>query len=111
MDSAENYNLFFNIIVLISAVVAAFITVRVTVVHVSKRVEMLEAKATQSESENNSLKTIIQSKVSYEHVENRYVTKEELNLHLKNVELQVKMSVDKTNEILEIVKELRNKND
>jgi len=102
----ENYDLFFNIIVVISAILSAFITVRVTLVQSEKRLTKSETNITKLESENASLKMEIQSKISYEHADKRYVTKEELNLHLKNVELQVKISVDKTNEVLEIVRSI-----
>lgn len=103
----ENLDLLLKLGTLIVAIVTAYVTAKVTLIFMSKRQEEHHTKLTAHEENINVIKLKLESKVSFEHIEHRYVTKEELKLHLQNIETKQQNISDKIGEVLSILKEKR----
>jgi len=103
----ENAGLIIQIGLLIASIITAFITAKVTISNLVKTQESQDKKIAVNDVGLKDMELKLQSKISYEHADKRYVTKEELNLHLKNIELKQQRGIDKTDDVLEILKELK----
>lgn len=101
----ENFDLLLKIGTLLVAIATAYVTCKLTLVFISKRQDEHNKTLEAHEKHIHDINLKLEGKVSYEHIEQRYVTKEELRLYLLNIETKQQNILDKVGEIAQMIRE------
>lgn len=100
----ENLSFLLKVITITIGIVSAWITTKVSLYFYSKRQDEHHEKLERHETSINSLNSEIDNKLSYKVAEERFISRKELDLRLEMVALKQQTSLDKSDEILNLLK-------